>query len=283
MALVYLNGKFIPEENACVSVLDRGFIFGDGIYEVIPCYGARPFRLQEHLQRLSNNLTAVHMRNPLMPSQWSDVFTTILAQNEQQDQSLYLQITRGVAKRDHAIPDDIPPTVLVMANLMQAPPKDLAVAGVDVITCVDNRWLNCHIKSTSLLANVLLRQEAIEQGAVEAILLRDGYVTEGAASNVFIVKNNVIVTPSKGATLLPGITRDLILELAQNNGCECVERQIKEAELMTADEVWLSSSTKEIVPVSNINAKPVGQGQPGPMWKRLHGFFQTFKQEVRGC
>ncbi|MFV2055510.1 MAG: D-amino acid aminotransferase [Thiohalomonadales bacterium] len=279
MALVYLNGEYLAEEEARVPVLDRGFIFGDAIYEVIPSYGGQPFRLEEHLRRLRNNLQDVRISNPLTNKQWSDIFTAVMAQNGDKDQALYCQVTRGVAPRDHALPGDIAPTIFVMANIMQPISADLLKKGIGVITCADIRWANCHIKTTSLLANVLLRQQAIDKGAMEAILIRDGYVTEGAASNVYIVKNGVIITPPKGPTLLPGITRDLLLELAASHNMEYREADVLEQEFLNADEAWLSSSLKELLPITTINGRKLAQTQPGPVWHELYGYFQQFKQD----
>ena len=281
MSRVYLNGEYLPEQEARIPVLDRGFIFGDGVYEVIPAYAGNLFRLDEHLRRLDNNLAAVRIPNPLTNTQWSDIFAAVMAQNGAQNQALYCQVTRGVAPRDHAIPDDIPPTVFVMANIMQPPSEEALKKGVAVITCADIRWANCHIKTTSLLANVLLRQQAVDQGAVEAVLVRDGYVTEGSASNVYMVKDGVIVTPPKGPKLLPGITRDLLLELAAHHQLEFHEDDILEHELLNADEVWLSSSLKELLPVTKINQLQLGQGTPGPVWQQLYDYFQQFKQDLR--
>lgn len=281
MSIVYLNGEFLEESKAQVSVLDRGFIFGDGVYEVIPVYGSHPFRIFEHLDRLFNNLTATRIANPYQRVAWIDLINRLIQNNQGVDQSVYLQITRGVAKRDHAIPDNITPTVFMMSNPLIAQSTDNLNQGISAITCNDNRWANCHIKAISLLANVLLRQQAIDVGTEEAILIRDGEVTEGAASNVFIVKDDLLMTPPKGPRLLPGITRDLILELAQANGLSCSEDLISEAQLQAADEVWLTSSVKEVIAVTKLNDKPIGAGKPGPVWLKLYGYYQDYKQQLR--
>lgn len=282
MSIVYLNGEFLEESKAQVSVLDRGFIFGDGVYEVIPVYGGHPFRIAEHLDRLVNNLTATRIADPYQRTHWIELINRLVQNTDGVDQSVYLQITRGVAKRDHAIPDNITPTVFMMSNPLLEQSKDNLTHGIAAITCDDNRWANCHIKAISLLPNVLLRQQAIDVDAEEAILIRDGEVTEGAASNVFIVKDNQMITPPKGPRLLPGITRDLILELAQSHHLPCEERQINQTELQAADEIWLTSSIKEVIAVTTLNEKPIGNGQPGPMWQQIYEYYQTYKQQLRG-
>lgn len=275
-SLVYLNGDYLPQNNAKVSVLDRGFLFGDGVYEVIPVYGGRPFRLDEHLRRLDNSLRGIRMTNPLSDNQWADIFDRLIAGSH--DQYLYLQVTRGVApKRDHAIPSDVNPTVFVMCS----PIAPIPTSGVRAVTMDDIRWQWCHIKAITLLANVLLRQEAVDRGAAEAILTRDGWVTEGAASNVFAVVDGVLMTPPKGNDLLPGITRDLVLELALENNVPAVEQRIRLDDLKRASEIWLTSSTREILPVIELDGVPVGDGEPGPLWSRMQAIYQAYKQRLR--
>lgn len=281
MSTVYLNGDFLPEEDACVSVLDRGFIFGDGVYEVIPAYGRRPFRLQGHLQRLQNSLDGVRISNPHNHEQWQYLIQKIIDANEGEDQSVYLQITRGAAKRDHAFPEQATPTVLIMSNPLTGPNSEILQAGVSAITTEDIRWIYCHIKAICLLPNVLLRQKAVDAESAEAILIRDGLATEGAASNLFIINDGIITTPPKGPLLLPGITRDLVLELAADNKIPYKEANILEAELNEAEEIWLTSSTKEILAVTRLNGNPVGKGTPGPMWERMFGLYQDYKQRLR--
>jgi D-alanine transaminase len=281
MPTVYLNGDFLPEEDACVSVLDRGFIFGDGVYEVIPAYGRRLFRLQGHLERLQNSLDGVRIQNPHTPDEWQYLIEKIIDANAGEDQSVYLQITRGAAKRDHAFPSDAKPTVLIMSNPMSAADTALLKSGVSAITTEDIRWIYCHIKAICLLPNVLLRQKAIDAQSAEAILIRDGLATEGAASNLFVVHEGIIRTPPKGPLLLPGITRDLVIELAAENHIPYEEANILEADLTHADEIWLTSSTKEILAVTQLNGKPVGSGKPGPLWERMYGLYQQYKQHLR--
>ena len=277
LAQVYLNGEFLPPDQARVSVFDRGFIFGDGVYEVIPVFGGRLFRLPHHLSRLDASLSAIRLRNPHNQQEWNDIFTRLLAAGSG-DQSIYLQITRGVAPRDHAFPPNITPTVFAYAQpLKYSPPEQLA-QGVVAVTAADIRWQRCDIKAIALLANALLRQQAIDQGAVEAILVRDGIVTEGAASNIFVVKNGRLVTPPKGPFILPGITRDLVVEIARARGIPCDELPVKIEALTSADEVWLTSSTKEILPITRIDGKPVGDGKPGPMHARMFALYKEYKQ-----
>lgn len=277
LAQVYLNGEFLPPDQARVSVFDRGFIFGDGVYEVIPVFGGRLFRLPHHLSRLEASLGAIRLRNPHTPPEWHNIFTRLLAAGSS-DQSIYLQVTRGVAPRDHAFPPDITPTVFAYAQpLKYSPPEQLA-QGVAAVTAADIRWQRCDIKAIALLANALLRQQAIDQGAVEAILVRDGVVTEGAASNIFVIKNGRLATPPKGPFILPGITRDLVVEIARAKDIPCDELPVKIETLISADEVWLTSSTKEILPITRIDGKPVGDGKPGPMHARMFALYKEYKQ-----
>jgi D-alanine transaminase len=277
LAQVYLNGEFLPPDQARVSVFDRGFIFGDGVYEVIPVFGGRLFRLPHHLSRLDASLGAIRLRNPHTQQEWNNIFTRLLAEGSG-DQSIYLQITRGVAPRDHAFPPNITPTVFAYAQpLKYSPPEQLA-QGVAAVTAADIRWQRCDIKAIALLANALLRQEAIDQGAVEAILLRDGVITEGAASNIFVIKNGRLVTPPKGPFILPGITRDLVVEIARAKGIPCDELPVKIETLTSADEVWLTSSTKEILPITRIDGRAVGNGKPGPMHARMFALYKEYKQ-----
>lgn len=281
MPTVYLNGEFMPDTEAHIPVLDRGFIFGDGVYEVIPVYGGNLFRFREHLQRLQNSLDALKIRNPLSENEWQQALTELIKHNDGGDLSLYLQITRGSAERDHAIPENSTPTVFAMCNKLKSLPIETIKNGVAAITLDDIRWQRCHIKAISLLPNVLLRQEALDRGAAEAILIRDGFATEGAASNLFAVINGVITTPPKSPLLLPGITRDLVLELVSNNNLPCQEKEISLEDLQQADEIWLTSSTKEILSVTQLNGKPVADGTPGPLYQRALALYQEYKQTLR--
>ena len=281
MNIVYLNNEFLPASHACIPVLDRGFIFGDGVYEVIPAYGGKLFRLEEHLRRLQNSLDAVRIPNPLSNAGWETMLNELIAQNVGDDQSLYLQVTRGSAQRDHAMPTDPVPTVFAMSNALHPVSQEIREHGVAAIILDDIRWQRCHIKAISLLPNILLRQAALDSNAAEAILIRDGFATEGAASNLFIVSDGVLVTPPTGPFLLPGITRDLILELAAANNIAHQERNIGRDELQNADEIWLTSSTKEILPVTQLDDTPVGNGKPGPLYQQMLSLYQDYKQQLR--
>jgi len=281
MSIVYLNGNFLPEEEATISPLDRGFVFGDGVYEVIPVYGAKLFRIAEHLQRLDNSLSAIRLKNPYERKRWLELFEKLIESNGNGDQSLYLQITRGKAVRDHAIPNGVTPTVFMMSSALKNPTQDVIENGISAVHCDDFRWTKCHIKSISLIANVLLRQYAVDNGAAESILIREGKVTEGAASNIFVVVNGTLITPPKGPLLLPGITRDLILEIAQQNNIASTEANLTVEQLNGASEIMLSSSTKEILPVTKLDQKPVGNGKPGPIFQKLYSQYQVYKDKLR--
>lgn len=272
---VYLNGQYLPLDQAKVSVLDRGFLFGDGIYEVIPAYAGRLFRLPEHIDRLEMSLKNIRLESPYSRERWQEILQPLLEPG--QDQYIYLQITRGVApKRDHAFPERVQPTVFAMCSPIV--PLSGRDSGVKAITLDDTRWAMCHVKAITLLANILLRQTAVDQGCAEAILVKDGYVTEGAASNIFAVIDGTLVTPPNGEEILPGITRDVILQIAKDNDIPYSEDIISLEALKTADEIWLTSSTREIIPVVELDSEPVSDGKPGPVWKKMHQLFQDFKK-----
>ncbi len=279
---IYLNGGFMPIEEAKISVLDRGFIFGDGVYEVIPAYSGRAFRLSEHLRRLQHSLDGIRLPNPHSEAEWVNIVETLIARNEGEDQYLYLHVTRGVAKRDHAFPNPpVAPTVFAMSNPLPTPAPALLQSGIRCITMPDNRWLRCDIKAISLLPNVLLRQSAIEAGCAESLLIRDdSFLTEGAASNIFVVKNGVLLAPPKDHLMLPGITYDVILEMAEAEAIPHEVRRIKKAEVFAADELLLTSSTREVLAITELDGQPVGNGSPGPMFARLHQLYQDFKRDV---
>ena len=282
--MIYLNGEWKPIEKGMIPVLDRGFIFGDGVYEVIPCYSGHPFRLREHLDRLQSSLAGVRIDNPYSLERWDELIREVVVKNPMHDQYVYLQVTRGVAPRDHAFPKGVKPTVFMMSNPLTTPPPEQRERGGAAITVADNRWLRCDIKSVSLLANCLLRQAAADQGAVESVLLRDGRLTEGSASNIFVVKDGVIITPPKTNFILPGITYDVVIELARANRLPLDIRQVSEAEVREADELWLTSSTKEVLPISTLDGRPVGHGEnagkPGPVAARMYQLYQDYKRTV---
>jgi len=274
---VYLNGEYLPLSEAKVSVLDRGFLFGDGVYEVIPVYKGKYFRMQDHLDRLQASMERIRIDFSYDLEKWLDILTPLL--DKTKDQYIYLQITRGVAaKRDHAFPENPNPTVFAMCSDIK--PFEGAVSGVKALTIEDSRWEMCNVKATTLLANVLLRQQAVEQGCAEAILHRNGYVTEGAASNLFAVIDGILITPEKTAEILPGITRQVILELAQKNDFQLSEEIISLEALSMASEIWITSSTREIVPVVTLDSEKVGDGDPGPVFKKMKQLFQDYKASL---
>ena len=279
-ASAYLNGEFMPLEEIRVSALDRGFLFGDGVYELIPGYGRRLFRLPEHLRRLTRSLSAVRIANPYGDTRWKEILYELVARAEWDDLTVYMQVTRGVAPRDHAFPQRVSPTVFAMTNPYEPPDGDVLEHGIAAITLEDIRWHRCDIKAITLLGNILLRQQALDAGAMEAVLIREGYATEGAATNLFIVQDGVIITPPNGPNLLPGITRDLVSELASRHGLPIQERPIPQRDLLKADEIWLTSSSNEVLPVTRLNDKTVGDGLPGPLWLRVHGLFQAYKADL---
>jgi D-alanine transaminase len=278
--IVYLNGEFLPLSQARIPVLDRGFIFGDGVYEVIPVYARRPFRLGEHLRRLQYSLDGIRLANPYAEGEWVRLIEELIARCPHRDQSLYLQVTRGVAKRDHAFPKDTPPTVFMMTNVLSTPSAEAVEKGVAAVSAEDDRWLRCDIKSIALLGNVLLRQRAVDAGAAETILFRDGALTEGAASNVFVVRRGVILAPPKSNLMLPGTTYDVILELARKAGMPCEVRAVSREEVMSADELWLTSATREVLAVTALDGEPVGTGAPGPAFRRMYRLFADFKAQL---
>ncbi|MBI2311576.1 MAG: D-amino acid aminotransferase [Betaproteobacteria bacterium] len=278
--MIYLNGSFMPIEEARIPVLDRGFIFGDGVYELIPVYSRRPFRLKEHLRRLQHSLDGIRLENPHSEEEWANLIRQVISRNEGEDQSVYLQVTRGVAKRDHAFPKGVAPTVYIMSSPLLTPPRDQVATGVSAITASDNRWMRCDIKATALLPNVLLRQLAVDAGAVETVLLRDGFLTEGSASNIFLAKDGVLLAPPKSHLMLPGITYDVVLELADAHRVPFEVREISETELRGADEILLTSSTKEVLPITGLDGRPVGNGKPGPVFQRLYLLYQEYKATV---
>ena len=278
--IVYLNGEFMPLAEARIPVLDRGFIFGDGVYEVVPVYSRKPFRMAEHLVRLQNSLDGIRLANPMDDAAWTRLMHDIIAKNDGEDQSVYLQITRGVAKRDHAFPKNVKQTVFMMSSPLTTPPREQIDNGASAITASDFRWLKCDVKSVALLGNCLLRQLAVEAGAVETILFREGKLTEASASNVFVVKNGVLLAPPKNNPMLPGITYDVVLEIARAREFEVEVREISEAETRNADEIWVTSSTKEVLAITTLDGKPVGDGTPGMLFRRMHALYQEFKRDM---
>lgn len=279
---VYLNGAFVGPDQAMVSVMDRGFLFGDGVYEVIPSYGGHFLGLEPHLDRLDRSLDAIGLPNPLTRREWRSVLARLIGPPPAPDQAAYLQITRGApAERDHLCPEGVSPTVFALAKPIKPRSPGVAERGVACITRADIRWQRCDIKTVSLLAAVMLRREAEEAGALETIMIRDGMVTEGTASNVFVVLGDRVLTPPPGPSILTGITRGLALELARAGEIRLGEQPIPVGELGRADEIWLSSSIREVLPVTRLDGRPVGRGRPGPLWGRLDGLYQAYKARVR--
>ena len=280
--LAYLNGNYLPLDEARISPMDRGFLFGDGAYEVIPVYSRRPFRLQQHLERLERTLAALQLANPLSKEQWAEVVQRLVDDHGSEDQGVYLQVTRGAAPvRDQAFPRPaVAPTVFAYADRLPTPSAELLAAGGTALTAEDFRWLRCDLKTVSLVANVLLRQLSAAAGCTETILLRDGLVMEGSASNVLVVQDGVILAPPKSNLILPGVTYDVVLELAAANGIPTQVRPVAEAELRSADEVWVTSSTKEVLPITRIDDAPVADGRPGPLAARMNALYQDFKNQV---
>ena len=275
--IVSLNGRFVPIEEASVPVLDRGFIFGDGIYEVVPSYGGRLFRWPQHLARLKRSLAKVRIDNPHDDASWLGLVQDLIARHPWADQFIYLQVTRGVARRDHAFPKGIAPTVFGMASELVPVPAQQREQGVAAITLPDERWLHCDIKSVSLLGNVLARQAAVDAQAIECMMFRDGFLTEASASNVLVVSDGTIIVPPKDNLILPGVTYDATMEFARDIGVPLSVRPVPKAEALAADEMWLSSSTKEVLAITTVDGQPFSGGRPGPVFRRMWAEFQARK------
>lgn len=280
--VAYLNGALLPLAEARVSPLDRGFLFGDGAYEVIPVYSRQPFRLAQHLARLDATLAALSIANPHGPEAWADIIGRVIAAHPWEDQGLYLQVTRGMeGRRRQAFPaQPIEPTVFLFAEPLATPSTEQVERGVAAVSAADFRWLRCDLKTTSLVANCLLRQQAVVQGAVESVLLREGYLTEGAASSIFIVSDGVLRTPPKSHLMLPGVTYDVVLELAAAHGVSVDVGPVTEAALRAADEIWMTSSAMEVLPIVSLDGQPVGEGRPGPLARQMLAWYQEFKRTV---
>jgi D-alanine transaminase len=277
-SLVYLNGIFTPLVEAKISVLDRGFIFGDGIYEAIPVYARAPFRADQHLTRLFKSLAAISIPNPHTKSEWLDLIAQIISKHPFDDQLVYLHITRGVAKRAHAFPTDVVPNVFMMTTPLAVPSSESISQGVACVSMEDQRWLHCEIKSISLLGSVLAAQFAAENNVVETIQFRDEFLTEGSSSNVWIVKEGVLMAPPKTNLILEGIRYSLLEEMCASLKIPFVARKITRAEVFAADEVLLTSATKEVLPVVSIDGKTIGSGQPGSIFKQLYTAYQQWKK-----
>lgn len=282
MDRVFLNDRFVPREEACISVTDRGLLFGDSVYEVIPAYGGVPFRLTQHLDRLDRSLAAIRLENPMPRAEWEWVIGELCSDCGGRDRSIYLQVTRGAyPTRSHRIPPRVTPTVIAFGSAIPERDPRIAREGITAITLPDIRWHRCDIKATTLLANILAQAEAVEKGADDAIFVRNRLAMEGTASNLFIVCDGLLTTPPNSDQLLPGVTRDLVLELARDAGIPCREAVVPERALHQADEIWLTSSTREIAPVVRLDDSIVGDGRPGPLWQRMDELFQAAKRRIR--
>ena len=284
-SLCYLNGTYGPLDEARVSVLDRGFVFGDGVYEVVPVYGRRLFRFDEHVARLGRSCVKLRIEMPHDREQWLERARKLVAAYAErtgvEDQLVYIQVTRGVARRDHVMPKDIAPTVFMMASTMKPPTLEQRQHGVAVVTARDFRWERGDIKTVSLLGNVLARQMSADRDAVETVLFRDGFLTEASASNVWVVHEGAVLGPPKSEHVLEGIRYDLVRELCDACGIGYNLRPIPEAEVAAADELLLTSATKEVLPVTQVDGTGVGhgsgRGKPGPVYARLHEAYQRAK------
>ncbi len=277
--MVYLNGEFIAKEKASISVMDRGFLFGDGVYEVIPVYQGKIFRLSEHLTRLQNSLDSVQIFNPYSDSKWKNILLELISSSSQANQSIYLQITRGVdTSRKHSF-DKLTPTVFIETNPLTPRSKSDLENGYSAIIQADFRWERCDIKATSLLANTMYSQQAKQAQVEEVILHRDSAITEGATSNVFIVKNSTLFTHPTGTHILSGITRDLVIESAKNCNLTINESSVDVNELLDADEVWISSSTREVMPLVKIDNQLINNGKVGKYWSQVYDYYQQLKND----
>ena len=281
LPICYLNGEFLPFEEARISPFDRGFLFGDGAYEVMPVYDGRPFRVAAHCARLTRSLAAIGMEDPHTAAEWRALFAGLIDKNGAADQCLYWQVTRGAERgRNHAPLPKIRRTVFAFSAPLVLPTAAVRERGIACITTADTRWARCDIKSTALLANVLLRELSVAANAAETILLRNGHLTEGSSSAVHIVKDGQLVTPEQSVEILPGTTRSVVEELATRAGIVHRASPVSEAHVRAADEIWLSSAAREIVPVTILDGAPVGSGQPGPVWRRLYAELQQYKREL---
>lgn len=282
MLIAYLNGEYLPLEQASVPAMDRGYLFGDAVYEVIPVYQGKPFHLLEHLNRLAKSLEAIRLESAINPILWQIICHELVARNGGGNQSIYIQISRGaVAKREHTFPESPHPTVFAYSQPYIPLAIETLRAGGSAITLPDIRWSQCYIKSTNLLANVLLRQQAKDQGADEAILIHNGYAIEGTASNLFIVREGTIQTPPLQHHILGGVTRNFILEIAEREGVPHTETSIPEADLYQADEIWLTGSLREIQPIVKLNNKSVGTGKAGGLWEEMIQLYREGMKKLK--
>lgn len=279
--LCYLDGEYTPLRDAKVSVLDRGFIFGDGVYEVVPVYEGRPFCFDQHMARLGRSLAELQIDNPLTLDQWRDITMRLAAPGDALPQTVYYQVTRGVALRDHVMPRGLMPTVFAMVNPMKPVPDAVRAAGVSCVTAADFRWQKAHIKATSLLGAVLARQISVDAGATETVIFRGEFLSEASSSNVWVVKDGRMSGSPKDELVLAGIRYGLLERLCGDSGTPFELRRIKRDEVFGADELLLSSATKEVLPVVTLDGQPIGNGRPGPIYRKLYAAYQDAKQRNR--
>lgn len=272
-SVVYLNGEYVRLGDAKISVLDRGFIFGDGIYDVVPAYNGKPFRMDGHLARLERSLAAIGIKVDFTRNDWEALVHDMIKRSGLGDCMVYIQVTRGVAKRDHAFPANVAPTVFCMVSPFKRPSAQMREQGLSAVGMVDIRWLRCEIKSVSLLGNVLAKQHAVDAGVDDVLQFRDGYLSEGSAANIWVVKDGVLLAPPRSNLILEGIRYGLLEELAEQAGIAFNARPISQQEAESADELMLSSATKELLPITTYNGKPVGTGKPGPVYTRLRAAY----------
>ena len=283
LPLCYLDGGYLPLSQARVSPFDRAFLFGDAVYEVIPVYGGRPFRLREHVDRINRSLAAIRMEAPLSHQEWSAICAELLSQAGGMESYVYLQVTRGAEpRRNHAWPEGLKPTVFAYVTPLEPAPAGLLETGVAAVTAAEIRWARRDIKSTALLANVLLKKLAVDAGAFETIMIENGNLTEGSSTSVHVVSKGVIHAPPNGHQILPGTTRDVVTELALRLGLEVDSGAVSETQLRSADEIWLSFATRGVLPVTTLDGRPVGGGRPGPMFRRMHAAFAQYTRELAG-
>jgi D-alanine transaminase len=283
LPISYLNGAFVPLQEARISPLDRGFLYSDGVYELMPVYEGRPFRFEAHAQRLTRSLAGIQMEDPHTRSEWREIFSTLMSRNGGGNLYIYWQVTRGAEfGRNHAPLPKVPRTVFAFCAPLPVTPPATLENGVACITTEDTRWAQCDIKSVSLLANVLLRQQAIDASAAETILLKDGQLREASSSAVHVVIDGVVVSPPRSRAILPGTTRSAMEEVAASAGITCKSEPVSEQQLRAADEIWISAATREVQPVTTLDGKPVGTGKPGPVWRRVHEHWQHYKHSLQG-
>ncbi len=283
LPICYLNGTYLPLTEARVSPLDRAFLFGDAVYEVLPLYASRPFRLREHIERLNRSLAGIRMPAPLSHTDWAELCRELISRNSASDGYLYLQVTRGAEfGRNHAWPEGMKPTLFAYISALDPVPSSFLEQGVAAVTAADTRWARRDIKSTALLANILLKKLAVDGGAFETIMLEQGELTEGSSTTVHVIKDGVIYTPPNGHHILPGTTRDVVGELAARLKLRSESRRITESELRAADEIWLAFATRGVLPVTKLDDTAVGSGKPGPLFKLVSAAFVEYTRELAG-